>query len=172
VTSPTSRSHADVSIYLGLNAAARYGYEVHNGPCYTPVTDATSVNDHFLVRQDPLSWKSVQCSFYVRCQGRLSPLTPWSKVPSLQWRNHAQAPPQPKLGPSCNSSRSDDFLYVVGGGVRTPTAHRCLPRLAYRLTVRPEDQTNQLSLYDRDRMIFLVTITALTEYFTYYANNF
>ena len=45
--------------------------------------------------------------------------------------------PQPKLGPSCNSSRSDDFLYG-GGVVRTPTAYRCLPRLAYRLTVRLE----------------------------------
>ena len=30
------------------------------------------------------------------------------------------------------------MTFCTGGGVRTPTAYRCLPRLAYRLTVRPE----------------------------------
>ena len=42
--------------------------------------------------------------------------------------------PQPKLGPSCNSSRSDDFLYGVGG-VRTPTAFTNTSECAYCLYV-------------------------------------
>ena len=44
--------------------------------------------------------------------------------------------PQPKLGPSCNSSRSDDFLYRVGGeGVRSVDSYEnpenCCHQMAY-----------------------------------------
>ena len=49
----------------------------------------------------------------------------------------AQAPPSLSWGRP--AIPPDPMTFCTGwGGVRTPTAYRCLPRLAYRLTVRPE----------------------------------
>ena len=66
----------------------------------------------------------------------------------------AQAPPQPKLGPSCNSSRSDDFLYGVGGYVRLLPVDACrgLP------IVLPSGQSTTVLKIKKSLWLFILCI--------------